>query len=512
MTSVPVAGLAHVPADPAAGPPQTESQAGQLVDGLRRAWPQVLDRLRPIHGKAVSVWLDPHKVQPTEFADGILTLAVPNPLFAYTVANRLAPALSAAVGELLGQPVREVRGKITAGALREHERRKHEAHGATDEDGAADGKPRGKAHGTHHAETTPGEPVTSRHPVLGGARPFGTGFKLLEHFVVGSANRLAYEAIRHLLDQPTSGVNPVFIHGRSGLGKTHLEQGLALAYKERFPDSKVVYLRCEQFTNEWLAALEAGPRAINAFRVKMRHPDLLLIDDIHFLSQGAKPSTTKELYETFNALADQGKKAVFTSDASPKDIKYLAENFVQRFMGGLVVELQKPDPLLRRELVLTKARSHELALPDAVVDFVADRIVDNIRELEGAVNKLAAIARAYHRSVDLTLARQALADLIERVPGETVTQLVLREVADHVGIELRELVGKGRSKPVSTARHLAMYLLKVSGNGTYAAVGKEFGVGHTNVVYACEQAKKSLVTNQTTAAFVDDLLARLRVR
>ena len=144
-----------------------------------------------------------------------------------------------------------------------------------------------------------------------------------------------------------------------------------------------------------------------------------------------------------------------------------------------------------------------------MADFITEHITDNIREIEGAVNKLVAVARAYQRPVDLILTRQALADLIERNPGETVTQLVLREVADHFGIEVRELLGKGRSRPVSSARHLAMYLLKISGNGTYAAVGRDFGVAHTNVVYACEQAKKQIATHPDIATFVSDLEGRL---
>lgn len=463
-------------------------------------WPTVLDRLRPAHGKAVDVWLDPQKVQPIDLSDGTLVLECPNPLFSYTVSNRLAPAIIAAVSELAGVPVTQVRAHVTGTALREHERRKREA------------------------QTGPAEPSARAVPAIATMSPtvasaseraartsgWGHGFKLLDTFVVGSANRLAYDAMRQVLDQPESSVNPVFIHGKSGLGKTHLAQGLALAFKERHANAKVLYLRCEQFTNEWLAALGAGPKAINAFRVKMRHADLLLLDDIHFLSQGAKPNTTNELFATFNALSEQGRKVVFTSDASPRDIKYLESSFVGRFIGGLVVELQKPDAALRREVVRAKAASQGMQVPDAVVDYVVEHITDNVRELEGAVNKLVSYARSFRRDVDLALARQALADLIERNPGETLTQLVLREVADHYGVDVRDLLGKGRAGPLSTARHVAMYVMKLATGGSYAAVGREFDAGHTNVIYACAQVKKYRAQEKPLDEFLVDLLLRAK--
>ncbi len=455
-------------------------------------WPIVLERLRPVHGKAVDVWLDPNKVHPVECADGVLVLECPNPLFSYTVSNRLAPAIAAAVGELSSTIITQVRGHVTGNALREHERRKREAQTGTRSDA-----PAAPAAGES-------QPAASR------SASWGHGFKLLENFVVGSANRLAYDAMRHLLEQPATGINPVFIHGKSGLGKTHLAQGLALAYKERYPNAKVQYLRCEQFTNEWLAALNAGPKSINAFRVKMRHADLLLIDDIHFLSQGAKPSTTNELFATFNALSEQGRKVVFTSDASPRDIKYLEDSFVGRFIGGLVVELQKPDAALRREVVRAKAASQGVALPDLVISYVVEHITDNIRELEGAVNKLVSYARSFQRDVDQALARQALADLIERNPGESLTQLVLREVADHYGLDVKDLLGKGRAGPLSTARHVAMYVLKLATGGSYAAVGREFAAGHTNVIYACDQVKKYRVQDKALDDFLTDLVLRAK--
>jgi chromosomal replication initiator protein len=334
---------------------------------------------------------------------------------------------------------------------------------------------------------------------------------VLEDFVVGHCNRLAYDAITRILEDPGNPVNPLFIHGASGLGKTHLEQGLALAYRERYPKSKVQYIRCEQFTNDYIAACELGSAGIQAFRVKMRHPDLLLIDDIHFLSRGQMVKTKEELFSTFNQLNEQGKKVVITSDAPPADIKYLEERFIQRFSGGLVIALEKPDPALRREVVLAKAKAQGVTLGDEVTAYVVDHITDNIRELEGAVNKLVAFAASFQRRIDLTLARQALADVIDRGAGEPRAKLIMREVADYFELTVDDLVGKNRSGPRATARHVAMYIMKSASADTYSAIGQAFAVkSHSSVAYACEQVAKYRAQDHALDRFIIDLVMRVK--
>ena len=313
----------------------------------------------PDNEQGVRLWLASPKVRPLEIADGVLTLECPTALFQHTIRDRFATQIALVAGEVMGFPVSEVKCRVSGIALREHEGRLERAR---------DAEP------AERPSTAPGHPRVQR---------WGHGFKVLEDFVVGHCNRLAYDAITRILEDPGNPVNPLFIHGASGLGKTHLEQGLALAYRERYPKSKVQYIRCEQFTNDYIAACELGSAGIQAFRVKMRHPDLLLIDDIHFLSRGQMVKTKEELFSTFNQLNEQGKKVVITSDAPPADIKYLEERFIQRFSGGLVIALEKPDPALRREVVLAKAKAQGVTLGDEVTAYVVDHITDNIRELRG---------------------------------------------------------------------------------------------------------------------------------
>ncbi len=444
---------------------------------LATAWPRILDRLTQKHGKAAQIWLKPEMVRPIAVYEGELYLACPNVLFSTTIAERLGGDLCTAVAEMMGVEVRLVRGHVGRDDLARHEAKRAQA---------------------------------AIPPVPTKARSWGQGFKALEQFVVGSANRVAYDAIHELIRDPGSAVNPVFVHGKSGLGKTHLLQGLALAYADRHPSAKVTYLRCEQFTNEWLDAIKGGNEALRAFRVKMRHPELLLVDDLHFLAQLTRTSAVKELYETFNALHDQGKKVVFTSDASPKDITYLESNFISRFIGGLVIELKRPDPELRKAVAIKKASGLGLHLPMDVAEWMSNQFVDNIRELEGAVNKLSATARSFSRSVDLPFAKESLRDLLQRADGVDLAEVVLREVADRFGVEASEVLGRGRAGPVCSARHVAMYVLRMASGGTYATVGRSVGKGHPAVVYACGQAREMCQVDPNLQTFIDELLDRLR--
>ncbi len=459
---------------------------------IAQAWPAILERLRsPDNEQGVRLWLASPKVHPASFADGVLTLDCPTALFQHTIRDRFSRQLALVAAEVLGAPVSEVRCRVSGNALREHEQRRSTAQLAA-------------------REATPAAGHAHLDGQRGGSR-WGQGFKALEDFVVGHCNRLAYDAIIRILEEPGNPVNPLFIHGASGLGKTHLEQGLALAFRERYPKSKVQYIRCEQFTNDYIAACELGGPGIQAFRVKMRHPDLLLIDDIHFLSRGQMVKTKEELFSTFNQLNEQGKKVVITSDAPPADIKYLEERFIQRFSGGLVVAMEKPDPKLRHAVIIAKAKAQGITLSDEVLAYVVDHITDNIRELEGAVNKLAAFAASFQRRIDLTLARQALADVIDRNTGEPRAKMIMRAVADYFELTVDDLLGKNRSGMRSNARHVAMYVLKSASSDTYTAIGQAFAVkSHSSVAYACEQVAKYRSQDAALDAFIIDLMMRVK--
>ena len=455
------------------------------VATVERAWPRILDQLEtPDKERAVKTWLRSNKVKPLQLEDETLLIECPTILFVQQINNRLASLILPVASEVLGEPVSKIECRVSRAAFREHRQQVKQ-----------------------HDETRKTNPVT-KAPTPRGS--WGSRFKQLQDFVVGSCNRLAFDAVTRIFKEPGNPVNPLFIHASSGLGKTHLVQGLALAFRDHFPTFKVQYLRCEQFTNDYIAACMSR-EALQAFRIKMRHVDLLLLDDLHFLSRGAMEKTKRELFDTFNELSDQGKKVVITSDAAPADIRYLESSFVQRFVGGSVVPLDRPDLQLRREIVEKKAQDQGVILRGEVVDYIADNITENVRELEGAVNKITACAHSFDRKIDLTLVRQALADVVGREGEEPQLRVILRAVADYFDLSVEDIMGKGRAEPRPLARHIAMYVYKMSGSETYAAVGHVFGgKNHNSVAYACQKVVERRSVDADLDRFVSDLLMRVK--
>lgn len=464
---------------------------------LEQVWPRLLTKLRDEGGsrsEGIRLWLG-SKVVPHALENGALILHCPTPLFTHQIRKHYAEDLARLATELLQTPVSEVVCKVTRRQLEEHERSLAQV--------TVSAKTQAPA-----TSSTCEDPPTTRsfHP-----QGWGQGFKHLENFVVGSCNRLAYDAIVRILETPDHPVNPLFIHGGSGLGKTHLEQGLAIAFKHRYPHAKISYMTCEQFRNAYLSAYEA--KEITLLRTRLRHVDLLLLDDIHFLSRGQAEGTKGELFATFNELSERGKKVVFTSDAAPNEIAYLEKQFVERFTGGLVVTLSKPDFQVRRSVIQQKALSQNTDIPGEVADYLAEHFTESVRELEGAVNRLVAATISLRRPIDLSLARSTVEELLPKDRGRSRHQQILDAVAKRYDLDPEDLIGRDRSGDRATARHLAMYMLKEAGTESYQAVASFFNAkSHSSVAYACQQVAKARSSDQDLDRFVIDLLHRLRRR
>lgn len=485
--------------DSAPGVPADNAPATAVVPVSPQQWQAVIEHLRGQFGVgslagAFKTWLASDQVQAVHVDDGVLLLTCPTPLFRVEISRKFGQTLLSAASKILAVSVRELAIKTSRQNLQAHR----------------DGLQAVQQARLGQAQAAPAAAgLNSDRPVTGRFAVASRGYKILRDFVVGSCNRVAYDAVRQVIEQPGSTWNPLFIHGASGLGKTHLEQGLAVAFKERYPTARVQYISCEQFKNQYLHACENNN--LQGFRVKMRHNDLLLVDDIHFLSRGQAQRTKEELFATIRELLENGKTVVITSDAQPRDIKYLEDAFVQRFHGGLVVPLDRPDRSVRAEVVQAKAISQGQVLPEVVVSFIADHITDNVRELEGAVNKLVAYASSYGRSVDVELARIALGDLLAVDSGEPRHKQILRAVADHYELTVEEVLGRSRAGDRATARQIAMYVIRNTCDLTYVQIAPIFGLkSHANVSYACAQVAKVRATDAAKDDFINDLIQRFQ--
>jgi chromosomal replication initiator protein len=298
-----------------------------------------------------------------------------------------------------------------------------------------------------------------------------------DQFIVGASNRLAHAASLAVAENPGDAYNPLFLYGGVGLGKTHLLQ--AIAQFGLLRGKTVIYISSETFTNDLINAIRS--QSTELFREKYRKTDFLLIDDIQFIA--GKESTQEEFFHTFNTLHSSGGQIVLSSDRPPKAITTLEDRLRSRFEWGLLADVQPPDLETRIAILRFKADSQEVHVPDDVMDFIAQRAQSNIRELEGALNKVIAHAAMVRQSITLELARVALQNIVSRQAELTVAQII-SAVANFYQMDVSVLTSRGRSKDVAAARQMAMYLAREETGASLPQIGEALGGrDHTTVMH-----------------------------
>jgi len=310
-----------------------------------------------------------------------------------------------------------------------------------------------------------------------------------EQFIVGSSNRLAHAASLAVAERPAEAYNPLFLYGGVGLGKTHLLQ--AVAHFALIREKRVIYTTSESFTNDLINAIRS--QSTESFREKYRNTDFLLIDDIQFIA--GKESTQEEFFHTFNALHSTGGQIVLSSDRPPKAITTLEDRLRSRFEWGLLADVQPPDLETRIAILRFKAETQGVHLPGDVVEFIARRAQSNIRELEGALNKVVAYAAMTRQTLSLELANQALQDIVSRRAEITVEQII-SIVADYYNLDDEVLISRGRTKEVAAARHMAMYLAREETDASLPQIGEALGGrDHTTVMHGWEKIASQIEQN-----------------
>lgn len=300
-------------------------------------------------------------------------------------------------------------------------------------------------------------------------------------FVVGPSNRLAHAAALSVAEHPGQTYNPLFIYGGVGLGKTHLLH--AIGHKCQQEGLNVCYITSETFTNDLVQSIRN--KQMEQFRERYRTPDVLLIDDIQFIA--GKESTQEELFHTFNELHSQGKQVVISSDRAPKAMATLEERLQSRFEWGLMTDIQMPDIETRKAILQTKAEANGLAVPDELMDFIAQQVRHSIRELEGAFNKVMAYAHLSGGRVNMELVNMALADLMHR-PDKLTVEHVFDAVCKYYNLTNDDLVGGSRKKGIAYPRQMAMYLARTETNASLPQIGEKLGNrDHTTVLYGYEK-------------------------
>lgn len=312
------------------------------------------------------------------------------------------------------------------------------------------------------------------------------------NFIVGSHNELAYAAAMSSTKQPGIRFNPIFIYGGTGLGKTHLLQAIGNDYRERLPGQKILYVTSEKFTEEYVRSVHH--KTMDSFKEKYRTLELLLIDDVQFLS--GKEATQEELFHTFNTLAGNNKQVVFSSDRPPKAIQAIEERLLSRFSGGMQADIKSPDFETRVAILRAKTSQLQISLDEKIIDLIASKVQKNIRELEGALNRVIAQANLKNETPSLKEVEQMLTEMIS-LPARAIShKQLIRAVAEFYDVPEKDLVTKSRKKEVVKPRQIAMYLLREDLQYSFPSIGDKFGGrDHTTVMHACSKVAKEANQN-----------------
>ena len=475
------------------------------------------------------------------FADDVATVAAANTFSASTLQGRYAAQIERVLSDIVGRPVRVRFAVLNA-----------EAEGEQGDDGEEEGRPAAAddtaalvAAGarTLFGDATPpradaswgsrgGTPVSpgGGHPTAPmRARPTpsaprrGTGAAspvpspqplapkqmelsatpthglnpryVYENYVVGSSNPFAHAASLSVAERPGGTYNPFFVHGGVGLGKTHLLHAVGHRALALRPGLNIAYVSSEKFTNELINAIRA--QRMDEFRARYRTIDVLMIDDIQFIA--GKESTQEEFFHTFNDLYQSGKQVIITSDRPPRSISALHDRLRSRFEGGLIADVQLPDYEMRTAILRTKGEELGITIPADVVEYVAQKDQSNIRELEGALNKILAHSQIAERPLTLQLAMEALTDAaIGARRAKTTPGGVVDAVAGYYGVALKDLRGRARTKEIVLPRQVAMYLLREETDASLVDIGQELGGrDHTTVMHGIKQIERALETDTT---------------
>lgn len=327
-------------------------------------------------------------------------------------------------------------------------------------------------------------------------------------FVVGSSNRFAHAAAQSVAMAPGKNYNPLFIYGNSGLGKTHLLSAICHEIKKRDPNANIIYTRGEDFTNEMINYL--AEKNMIEFHNKYRSADILLIDDIQFIS--GKISTQEEFFHTFDALFRMGKQIVLTSDRLPKEILTLSDRLRSRFESGLIADIQPPDLETRMAILKRKATALNLNIPNDVIQFIAEKIKTNIRQLEGTVKKMKALKSVDSELPYIILAQNAVRDVLsDEKPVAVTVDDIISEVAKVCSVSEEDIRSKKQDAQTSRARQIAMYIVREITGLSTEAIGKNFGnKDHSTVIYSLKKIEKEMKTNSSLRAMISDITRNIK--
>lgn len=336
-------------------------------------------------------------------------------------------------------------------------------------------------------------------------RTLGDNF---DNFVVGKSNNYAYAAAKKVAEDPGKSYNPLYIYGKSGLGKTHLLKAIENEMKSRNPEAKIIYITSENFTNDLVYHLRN--KTMYEFREKYRNCDALLMDDIQFIAQ--KEQTEEEFFHTFNELTEYGKQIVMTSDRSPNEIQILQERLKTRFEWGLMVDIQPPDFETRMAIIKNKAEQYDFSIPDEIVEFFAQEVKNNVRQLESAVKKIKSLCLLSNAKPTLDIAKEAIKELTTyNQPISVINSKITETVGNTYGISVENIMSDKRDKNIKGARQISMYIIREITGMSLEDIGKYFGgKTHSTVKHSIDKVRTMMDDDFQFKKTVEDIIKNVK--
>ncbi len=476
--------------------------AGSVDAQVAEQWDDVLASLRTEIGEAAfQSWLKPMTVR--EVTDGQVRVSVPTRFMKDWVVAHYADRL----GELWGNindAINDVEVFVQADYGQDDGKKAAPealAHNDADADVQED-----VAMPTLSAAPTGTPRVAKARPVASAANDTGLDISApldprytFDNFVVGKPNEFAHAAAKRVAESPTAQFNPLFLYGGVGLGKTHLMHAVAWHIREQDPSRTVIYMSAEKFMYRFIRALREQNTV--DFKEQFRNVDVLMIDDVQFIS--GKDSTQEEFFHTFNALVDQGRQIVISADKSPSDLEGMEERLKSRLNCGLVADIHATTYELRLGILQTKAERMGVEVPSKVMEFLAHKITSNVRELEGALNRVSAHASLVGRDITLETAQDVLHDLIRAHDRRVTIEEIQKKVAAHFNIRTSDMHSARRARSVARPRQVAMYLAKQLTSRSLPEIGRKFGGrDHTTVMHAVKKVEE---LRERDATFAEDV-------
>ncbi len=463
-------------------------------------WQAAVDTLSP----GAKAWV--HTAVPLSLHNDLFLIAVPDDLSRGQLEARVSPALAQALSQQLGSEIKVV---VTIDASISDRLEDELADLDSDFDDEEDEDHDQFVPTWDSANSTQGPtPQNNASHASNVADARLNPRYVFENFVIGSSNRFAHAAAVAVAEAPGKAYNPLVIHGDSGLGKTHLLHAIGHYVLRFYPSSRVRYVSSEEFTNDVINAIRNNQQP--ALKRKYREIDVLLVDDIQFLE--GKESTQTEFFHTFNALHNENKQIVLTSDRSPKNLTELEDRLRNRFEWGLTTNVEPPDLETRIAILRKKAASEKLTVPADVLEFIASKVQTNIRELEGALIRATAFANLQNTTVDLALAQLVLKDLIAEGGDPEITGgLIMAQTSAYSGFSIDELCSKNKTRDLAQARQIAMYLCRELTEMSLPDVGAAFGGrDHTTVMHAVKVIRERMASKHAVYNQVTELTARIK--